>query len=464
MAYRAARDAARRNGCDDARRQNYRPDYDRGYSEGKDRGYRDNYDRAYQSAYQSSYNATFGPASQSAYQSSYNGYYQTHYEEARSAAYQSRYSDIYDASYSAAHDRKYNEVYAGFAAAAFQKGQVDEAADFAARPVRLLNANVVETIDNGLFEPGEKLRIRLSLRNFGGQLAGRDVRVQVEAIDANRVVISQGDATLVRNLNANSETNVRDALEFQFTESAVNRASNLRLKVTYQGRDAGSQTFTIVSKYLMAVTLAEDPVLKEGLEAPVRFYVVNQSPKSSVSGSVLKIQTDANKLEIKNASLVIPDLAPGQKTVIEFTGIARVSDNQVQIPMVLQALASDGRRVGATEISTSASVRNDYKIDVTSDISNLRNRGVVRVNYRIDNVGSLRLSKGLQLRARIVDTANASNFVTVGPSPQYLAPLENGQSASFMIPIMSKAANDGGTLELEVQEDGVPVVISRTPF
>ena len=43
-------------------------------------------------------------------------------------------------------------------------------------------------------------------------------------------------------------------------------------------------------------------------------------------------------------------------------------------------------------------------------------------------------------------------------------PIAQGESESFVVPVLSNASNSGGTLQLEVQEDGRTVVVHQVQF
>ena len=132
--------------------------------------------------------------------------------------------------------------------------------DPAARPVRLLSAEVTETIVNGVMEPGEALRVRLKMRNFAASnLLGRDVQVTIQAQNTSGVVISEAQASLVKDLNPQSVTTVSDALEFRLNENTVGSAQTFRVSLSYQGRAVGSQIVTVNPRFLTELSFASRP-------------------------------------------------------------------------------------------------------------------------------------------------------------------------------------------------------------
>lgn len=464
QAYRRAYERSYEEGCQEARRRDYRHEYNRGFEQGRQRGYSDQYQVSYDRAFRETYAVHFRAASDNAYRDSYQRYYDGHFEAARSAAYRERYDQLYNAAYGAARTRKFNEMYPGYAQAAYERGRVDEAEDFRLRPVRLLEVEATETIPNGLYEPGEALRLRLRMRNFAeNALDGRDVKAVIQALDASSAVISEAEATLVRNLKRKSITNVGEALEFRMNENAVNRAKQFRVTLFYQGRNAGEKVIAINTKFMVDVSFAESPELKTGLETRLKIKLRNQSTKPTDAGFKVLFRSNPQILEVLKDRVEVGILNSGEERVIEFPVIAREGGSSIQVPMVVQALLGNERRVGLIDEERRVPLVNDYRIEVGAGARALRAAGVSRVEYVIRNVGSRLLMKGLQLKVKILGD-NAGNFAVIGPNPQYLTPLLQGQSLSFVVPILSRDANSGGVLELEVQEDGRSVVINRTEF
>ncbi len=463
-AYSAGSQAGQQQGCQEARQRDHRDDQEHGEREGRDRGYHDGYDRAYRVAYQPAYNQYYRAASDDAYRNNYQGYYNQHFEEARSRAYSERVGQLYNSAFARARDAKFNAVYAGYADAAYKRGRADEAADFADRPIRLTDAQVTETIPNAVFEPGEALRIKFQARSFAnGSLSGGDITVQVQALDANAAVISVAQESLAQNVKRLSVTTVGEALEFRMNENSVNRAQSLRVTLLYQGKNVGEKIVQITPKFMIDVQFAESPTLKEGIESSLKIKVRNQSNVATDAGLKISFSSDPNLLEIRKSEAQVGILNPGEERVVEFPVVARQGGSELDVPMVFLASNASGRRVGLIDGEQRIPLVNDYRVGVTASVAALRNAGITRVEYTLQNISSRLLLKGLQLKATVLnDTAN--NFVVVGPNPQYLTPMIQGQSLSFVIPVMAKEANQGGVLQLEIQEDGRSVIISRTNF
>ncbi len=461
-AERGARPAGETRGCREAKQKDYRDEVTRGQREGFDRGYRDNYDRVYNLAYRRSYDDVYPRALDDSYRAEYDSAYQRHFEQARRNAYDAQYQRLYDESFGIAKQQKYNEMFPIYARAEVQRGRADETADFNARPVRLKAAKVSETFVNGLYEPGEILKFELVLRNYlGGTLASSDIQLDVRTSDP-RVQVDLGSSTLVKNIRGKSLTTVQNALQFRFMDRAVNSAIQVTVRVTYQGRDVGAQSFTLTPKFLADVRLLETPVLSEGLRTTIKAVVKNQSPQSA-ENVVVKLRSDASVVELEQTEFNVGQLNPGEETTLEFSVIGRSSEFSTQLPLNFEAVNTTGRRVGLLELAPSVNIRNDYKVKITADRSALKQAGTVRLMYELSNIQSDRLFKGMQMKVQFINT-DATNFVVMGPNPQYLTPLETRQSLRFVVPVMVKSANDGGIVELTVYEDGVPVVIHRAQF
>ncbi|MGZ3698240.1 MAG: hypothetical protein ACXWP5_08900, partial [Bdellovibrionota bacterium] len=254
-----------------------------------------------------------------------------------------------------------------------------------------------------------------------------------------------------------------EALEFHMNENAVNQARQFRVTLTYQGRNVGEQILNITARFMLDLQYAQSLQLKEGLEAPIQVRVRNQSNVPTDAGLKVTFTSDPNILQVVKGEVQVGVLQPGESRVIEFTAIDRGTGSVVEAPMVFQASTAEGRRVGLIDGEQRIPLVNDYRISLSTGAGALRSNGVTRVQYTITNVSSRLLLKGMQLKVSVLGDAS-KNFVVIGPNPQYLTPLIQGQSLSFEVPSLVTAGNSGGTLQLELQEDGRTVVINRTDF
>jgi len=464
-AYRMGFSDGERRGCWDAQQKDYSLDYQRGRREGYTRGYDAAYQPAYHSAYRIAYDAIYPRAFQQGYAATYDAAYARHFEEARAQAYRERYQELYNAAYKKAELAKFNAMYPIYAQQEYQRGWNDEAEDFRTRPVRFASAQAVEpvaTLPSGLFEPGDAIRLKAQVRNFSADaLSGKDVKFVVQALDANLSVLTESEATLVKDLTRKSRTTITNLLEFRMHEAAVGKTASFNVKAIYQGRLCGEQKIQVKANFMFKVALAELPALKEGLESVIKIKFTNQS--KIPSSTQLAGQLKSNQLlEVLTPSASLGEVAAGDSKVATYTVIARASGGSAKIPLVVSAMQS-GRRVGLMEESPEIPLINDYKIKLLNSAGGLTKKGVTRVNYNIQNVGSRVNAKSLQLSVKILGP-NANAFQVVGPNPQFLSPIPKGENKSFVVPILAKVDNSGGTIELEVQEEGKTVVIHRSQF
>jgi hypothetical protein len=467
-AYQPAFRQAQDNGCGEARRRDYRADFDHGMVEGRSRGYRESYDREYRRASDFAYGREFTPASDRAYHANYDAFYNRHFEEARSAAYAARVDQLYGAAFDDARSAKYNEMYPKYAESEYARGQKDEAQDFAQRPVRITGIEATETIANSVYEPGEALRVHVQLRNFAGSdLRAEDLAVQIKAKNTDLSTVTIKQETLAKALKAKSVTDVREALEFKANELAAGRSIKFDVAVSYQGRVIDTTTLEVRPNFLTQVELAETPSFKEGIAMPVRVKVTNSGDKAA-NGIVLSLKTNANQLEVAQPTITVGSLAAGESRVVEYSAIGR--DISQAGPIQLGLVATEGgsvtgRRIGLLDLSRQFPLVNDYLIDLANNaVSALRAPGVVRIAYTVKNRSSRIMFNSLQLKVRFLNTEDPTNFVVIGPNPQFLLPTDQGETVNFMVPVLVKAANKGGVIEVEVQEAGKTVVIHREDF
>ena len=451
-------------GCQDANRQDYSADSQRGYNDGYHQAYQQAYDREYPTSHDGAYNRVFPQASTSAYQANYQADYDRHFEEARASAYAQRVNQLYSAAFDSAKSAKYNAVYPGYAAAANARGQADEAADFTARPVRLLNSAIQETIANGVTEPGEELRIRLQLRNFSdAQLAGQDVKVTIEALNGASVILSQSTATLVKGLKNKSVTVVSDALSFMFDEKTLDQTVQFKLTVSYRGVVAGTQTLSATNQYLIATEYAETPILSEGVSMPVKLKVTNRGNVATDSG--LTVHLDGSfKVSIPQPDESAGALVPGESKVIEFGVIATDTLLSHHYPLTFTAKTGAGRKVGLFDRNDEIEVRNDYKVSINGYTPRgLEKAGVTSVPFTLENDSTVDGSN-IQVSIRFPDDTTG-NFTVVGNNPLVIPSLKKGKTVNFEVPIRAAADSSAlGMFEIQVKVNGVAVITRSLPY
>jgi hypothetical protein len=461
-AYRGEYRDAKRDGCDVARREDYRSYVEEGRQRGYAQAYREAYDRVYQPAYQEAYGRSYEESRRNTYEANYDRFYSGHFASAKAAASSARYNELYSAAKRQAHDAEYSRSYPAYAQQSNQRGRNDEEADFAARPVRVMSMEVQESVANGLYEPGEALRLKMQLRNHANSaITGKDLRIQIETVDRNGIITSIADESLVKDLQKKSITTVTDAMEFNLTEAAIAQAVSINVKLSLVGKVQDQQKITLVANYQLQVKV-QQPELLEGMESLVKVQLTNQAKVASEAG---KVALNANNeiLEVLDAAQDVPSLRAGESTVLQYRVILRSEASNVRIPLAVSATHSSGRVLGVSVSTPEVPVINDYRIRLREQPSGLRRAGVTRVQYTISNTNKRLSPKSLQLETRVLNDSVA-NFTVVGPSPQYLAPVQQGNSVNFTIPLNAKTANEGGVLELVVKEKGRVVVVHRVKF
>lgn len=463
-AYRQAYEHGLDEGCRDARRRDYRNEYDRGYNEGRSYAYQRSYQQAYDSAFRYSYDSEFPEASRRAYESNYRALYEQHYETARSEAYQQLFQQMYRETFEPARRARFEEVYPTHARQQNERGRADEAEAFRLRPIQLTGAVATETIENGLFEPGEAVRFRFQIRNLSEEpLQGRDILLKVEALTENSAIIPEAQAVLARDLRGKSLTSVTEALEVRMTESSVKKKARFRVSVTYQGRAIGQEVIEITPQFMVNVKFEEDPKFYEGMESTLRINLTNQSSRPTDAGFRVAFNTNRELIEVLDESVHVGVLQAGESKIVNFRVIARGKASRMRLPFSFEAMNGDSRRIGLLSENRDVPLLNDYRIQLKSRIEGLRAPGVARVYYTIENINSRATLKSLQVVIR-VEGAAPEVFQVIGPNPQYLTPVRRGEKTEFMFPVAATAVNSGGTVEIEVQEDGRTVVIHRAQF
>lgn len=454
-------------GCREAERRDYSMEQRRGYDDGYREGYRRGFDLTYRRAYDSAYRQAFAIASDMEYRRAYPAFYNTYFERARAQAYSERYQQLYDSAYEAARQARFAQAYPGYAAQAQARGRADEAADFQARPLRLISAQATEEDPNGVFEPGETIRVKFVVRNFAPQaLLGRDVQIELTATNGQgKVVIDESRQLLVRDLKALSLTEVRDSFEFHLNENSVGHALRFALTVNYQGRSQDATSLEVRPRFWVETAFAEEPALSEGIARPIRFALTNASSTRPTEALALRLAATGS-VELVNPEQSIGALAPGETRVIEFEAIARSPQSSVDLALALEVKGPTGRRLGLLDTTRQVPVLNDYRIVTEGSLDSMRKKGLTRVSYLITNANSRLVARGLQIQARVLDRdgREMTDASVVGPNPQFLSPLAQGYSRHFIIPVLVRSENAGGRLELAVQEDGKTVVIHRAEF
>ena len=461
-AYRSDYSYSYSRGCDEARfldfSYNYREGRQRGYSDGRQREYdqsfRPAFDlarrRSYQRAYDDSYAAELPRAQRNIF------------EESLLSAFTEREKEIYDATFARVKQARFAANYPRYQTLEYTRGQSDEAADFALRPLRLVETKVSETLADGAMEPGEDLRLHLSVRNFAAAaLRQEDISLVVDSSDGT--VTQETKINLGRDLRAQSVNQISDALVFQLPEYALREDFRLRLKLFYRGRIISEEDIALRGLYAAEITLSGGQHLAEGLPRALSVTIKNRSTQTLPENTRVNLRANENNaIELPVNELSLGALAPGESRNVEFLLIARGFSDKAILPLDIR-IEAGARRLGRRIEERSYSVLNAYSINISNGLQGLRQAGSARLGYQITNNGSLEKGRALQVTARFVGE-NAGIFSLPGVNPQYLAPVAQGRTVAFVAPVNIAMPNEGGTLEIEVQEEGRPVIIRRIKF
>jgi hypothetical protein len=456
----------RQRGCRDAQFVDVSADFRRGRDEGYNRAYRESYDNAYRVAYQLGYGPAFRNASDAMYRDRYTGYYRDAYDRFRAEAYQARVNALYRAGYAAAEQATFDRTYPGYAAAEFNRGVADETAEFAANPMRFIDSGFREQFEDSVIEPGETVGFWFRVRNFADQeLTASELRFEVETSGKGLLPLRQKDAGTA-GVPGRGAILVNGAVPVIVSESALNQSVSATVKVFYRGKLLGSKSYSFQVKNRATVDFVERPVIREGLESTLKVRVTNNSSQP-INGPVrLELRSDSRQIELRQAAAEVATLAPGESREASFRVVGRTDQDSPQLPLAISVVDGSRKRVAVKDFSGSVPVVNDYRVRLLQGGDSLKNSGVTRLTYQMRNVSSRLVFGALELYARVLDGDGkvVPEARWIGFNPQFLLPLEKGEQAKFVIPVVMPQGLSSGMVELEVRENGVPVVIHQARF
>ncbi len=461
-AYRADYRYAYDSGCDEARRRNYDGDYHDGEQRGTEEARRRQYDISFRSASETAYRVAYRQAYDTAYAGELPRARSRAFEQARADAYAQRTQEIYDAAFARARQARYDATYPRYQTQEYERGRAVEAADFASRPLRLTATTITETRPDGVVEPGEELRLQIDLRNFGNTPIRRE-DFTIVAENSGDSSPQQAQIKWARDLRPASRSAMSDALAFYLPETALREDYEVRLKLLYQGRAIDEKTIPLRARYAVEMNLGGDSQLAEGLPRILRVELTNRSTRPTPADARVVLQKAGDIVELPVPEAALGELAPGAVRVVEFPLVARSYEQHISVPLDIR-IEAPSRRLGRAVTELSFPVNNAYKVNISSDLKELHQVGASRVAYQITrHTPENNEARALQVSLRIVGD-NADAFVWPGPPAQYLAPLRPGAVTNFVAPVQITRANEGGTLEITVLEEGQAVVVRRVKF
>lgn len=459
--YRAEYNYAYTRGCDRARRQDFSYKYADGQQRGLAEGHRREYEPNYSAAFEETRRRLYRQAFDETLAAELPRAKQNAFEEARQAAFEERAREIYARAFGLAKEQKYAAAWPTFQAQEFQRGQRDEAEDFARRPLRLLQLQVSETIPDGLYEPGEELRLNLSIRNFSPDSV-KPGDFTIIATGGGDAVSGEAKINLGRDIRGLSANLIENALVFSLPESALSDAYTLSLRLFFKGQATDEDRVVLRADFSASLTLSGETRLAEGLPGELRVTVTNQSRLATPEDARVMLRAGASTIEWPVRERLIGALPPGESRTLAFPAIARGYEAEAMLPLDLR-IESGARRLGRLTAVQKFAVRNDYQVAILSNLNDLREQGATRLRYEIVNNSSPATARSLQVRVSFLGD-NAALFRLPGVNPQYLAPVGKGQRVRFAVPVQVEAANGGGLAQFEIFEEGRPVVTRQIRF
>ncbi|MBS1962569.1 MAG: hypothetical protein JST04_10155 [Bdellovibrionales bacterium] len=446
------------SGCQAARKADYRRDYDQAYRRSYDETYRLVFDRVYRNIYQKVYGQVFAQASADSYNANYQGHYQTHYANAKAKAFADRQDQLYTGAYNSAKDSTYAAKYPGYKQEVVTRGRADEAAEFTRIPVRLIGLAAMESVKDGIQEPGEKITVDMDLRNFSDSVIN-SADLDIRAVAKTSGVALPGSVTILpRNLSAKSLTHIKGALDIRMDESALGQTSQVEIQISVKGNRLATETINLNARNLTTVSLIETPVARLGYPGDVKVRVTNQSQLVLPEDATLGLTTNMQGVTFSKTSEAINGLAAGESRDISFPFTNESYDGQT-VNFVASLNLASGRRVGVLNESRQVPSLQDYQFKMSNgillgDISDLKKDGKHRLKVYITNISSRVATGQLTLTASIIGP-NASNFSFTKGQQDSFSPIKPGQEVSSDKMVV-KAAHDnsGGTFVLEVREGG----------
>ena len=440
-----------------------------GINDGRNAGFDETYPRSKAIAYSSYRDHTYALTEPAVFQQRYPSFCASHTRTGHDNGYATEYARLFSTAEAIARANKYNEVYPGLAKAWYEQGTKDEAASFAAYPVRLLSVEPTETIPNRRFEPGEPLEVKVTVRNFADTaVAGKDVKILLASSNASTV--TTGEQTLAQSLKPQSVTVVTRALGFMLADTSINQATHFG--VTLQGKATGEQkAFTTTTLYQTDVNVAYAPKLSEGLKGQIALTVENNST-AATTNAMLSLQPQLGLLDVITNPVAAGPMAAsadGQAKGGSFSAAFGVILRDNRAPSVLPIVATlqneSGRVIGKLDTVQSVDAQNEYRFSVIrGDLNELRKttQGTV-LKFRIRNVKSSVDNISLSLQTKIVGP-EALNFNLLSPKVQKLPPVSEGGTTTFSVKVSSDKPNSGAIIEFTVYEGNKPVVIRQTIF
>lgn len=446
-------------GCRAARADDYRTEYEAGYRRAYDESYQVVFNRLYNDTYGRVYRDSFAASSAESYDATYPAHYDTHYQAAKSKAIAERTGELYQRAYAAGKDSEYRAKYPVYAAATIKRARADEAAEFIRLPVRLLGLRVIESVRDGIMEPGEKLTVDMDLRNFSeATISARDLEIRATAKTASGVAIPGSVALLPRDLAAKSLNHILGALDIRLDESAIGRAASLEIQVSVKGQRLATESLSLTAARLTRIQLVETPVVRLGYPGALKLRVTNLSSLPLPENATVSVSTNMEGVTFEKTSGAVNALGAGEARDIQFGFTADGYTGGSPVLFTSSLNLASGRRVGLLNETREVPALQDYSFKVkngllTGSISDLKKSGKTKLVIFVKNISQRKGTGSLTATASITGV-NASKFSFVKGNQVVFSPLDPGSEQKQKIVVRADGKNSGGTFVLEIRESG----------
>ena len=248
--YRESYDRACGRGRDEGRRDAERRDYSFDRRRGYDQGYREQYDNAYASFRATAFNAALAEesarVSASTFNLRYQGYYEAAFARLKDQAYRTRFEEIRTAAREAARQLTMARNYPDYAKAQHQQGRVDEKADLAQRPLRIVTAGITTPGGGPPTATGQPLQLNLSVRNFGEtKYAPGAMTLEIVPAAAGSAYLPVPRLSVTRDFPARVVLAGRGLAELQVRREFADQDLEFAVRVLLDGRLMDTRTLKV---------------------------------------------------------------------------------------------------------------------------------------------------------------------------------------------------------------------------
>ncbi|MBI4751534.1 MAG: hypothetical protein HY774_23890 [Acidobacteria bacterium] len=461
-------------GCNAARVRSYETEYQRGREDGTRVGYQESYQKAYDETYARLVEVIRTGEIEKAYRIAYPQFYQQFLMKGRTDGYRNRTEQLYSQIYNEAKATEFQARYPGFARDATQRGIEDEMNEFVQHPVQLVFAEAIESVPNGLIEPGEPMKLRIQLRNFSTDvISASTITILVQRSDPKNIQLPQPFVVLNQALQPDSLTDISDVMDIIIADTALAvknsttgqpASAPVRIEVAATGNKLAGQpvSFELTPQYQMKIELTEVPVFREGISSSLKFRVTNQSSAKPSPVSRFSVKFDDYFVEIPQSDVLLEPLEPGAAAEITLPVLTRRNEANILAALSIGVFNQNGRKLGKAEVVPQLKVVNSYQLLFPGDpLKKLRRAGKESLDVYINNITSPN-GQNVELLVRRVE--DSAPFLTVTEQAKMIPLIGKSTSKKATVSFEISRDNTGGLLEFELRENGVPVLIRWVEF